>query len=109
MGRSALGEFEHQVLLAVTRLGKESYSVPLVSELETVTGRDVSQAAVFMALRRLERKGLLVSRIDDHAVPATGRVRRYFKLTDEGMESLRRTRRTLVRLWDGLTAELDEV
>ena len=30
MGRIALGEFEHQVLLTILRLGGESYSVPIV-------------------------------------------------------------------------------
>lgn len=84
MPRDNLGEFEHMVLLAILRLGEESYSVPVVLELEERTGREVAQAAVFIALKRLEKKGLLLSRLDDHAVKKTGRVRRYFKLTPEG-------------------------
>ena len=108
MGRDQLGEFEHQVLLAVLRLGGDSYSVPLVAELERLTDRDVAQAAVFMALRRLEAKGLLTSRMDESAVPETGRVRRYFTLTDEGVARLRETRRTLFRLWRGFEAPLDD-
>lgn len=108
MTREQLGEFEHQVLLTVVRLGGESYSVPVVSELSRLTEREVAQAAVFMALRRLERKGLLTSRMDDHAVPTTGRVRRYFAVTADGMERLRETRDTLVRFWDGLESELDQ-
>lgn len=109
MGRDQLGEFEHQVLLAVFRLGGEAYSVPLVAELERLTDRGVAQAAVFMALRRLEDKGLLTSRIDDGTVPETGRVRRYFTLTNHGVARLRDTRRTLFRLWDGFGAQLDDV
>ena len=45
MPRKTLGELEHQVLLAVLRLGGEAYSVPLVLELEERTGREVAQAA----------------------------------------------------------------
>lgn len=108
MGRNTLGEFEHQVMLTVLRLGGESYSVPVVVELERRTGREVSQAAVFITLRRLEKKGLLKSRIDDHAVPDTGRERRYFALTPEGMERLRESRRALVSLWRGVARQLDE-
>lgn len=107
MAKDTLGEFEHQVLLAVLRLGGEAYSVPLVLELEERTGREVAQAAVFIALRRLETKGLLTSRFDDHAVPETGRVRRYFKLTPAAVRRLKETRRELVRLWEGLDATLD--
>jgi len=107
MRGGTLGGFEHQVLLTVLRLGGEAYSVPLVIELEERTGREVSQAAVFVTLRRLENKGLLTSRLDDHAVPETGRERRYFALTPEGRNSLRETRHRLLRLWEGVAGELD--
>lgn len=107
MAKDNLGEFEHQVLLAVLRLGGESYSVPVVLELEERTGREVAQPAVFIALRRLEAKGLLTSRMDDHAVAETGRTRRYFKLTKAALSRLKETRRALARLWEGLDATLD--
>ncbi len=108
MGRDRLGEFEHQVLLATVRLGGEAYSVPLVLELEARTGREVSQSSVFIVLQRLEKKGLLSSRMDDSWKEKTGRVRRYFRLTPEGMERLKETRRDLISLWDGIGATLDE-
>ena len=108
MPRETLGEFEHQVLLTILRLGGEAYSVALVVELEAASGREVSQAAVFIALRRLEEKGLLHSRLDDHAVEETGRVRRYFKLTPEALRRMKETRRVLVHLWKGIEPLLDE-
>lgn len=108
MGRNHIGEFEHRVLLATLRLGDEAYSVPLVLEIEKRTGREVSQSSVFIVLQRLEKKGLLVSRIDDTAKSRTGRVRRYFRLTPEGMKQLREARRDLIALWDGIDAMLDE-
>ena len=63
MGREALGEFEHPVLLTILRLEAESYSVPIVLELEDRTGKNVAPAAVHIALTRLEQKGLLRSRL----------------------------------------------
>jgi DNA-binding PadR family transcriptional regulator len=107
MSRDTLGEFEHMVLLAILRLGGEAYSVPIVLELEERTGREVAQAAVFIAMKRLEKKKLLTSRMDDHAVKETGRVRRYFQLTEVGREKLRETREALVSLWDGVATQLD--
>ncbi len=108
MTRTTLGEFEQQVMLAILRLQGESYSVPIVLELEERTGREVAQAAVFIALQRMENKGFMTSRLDDEAVQKTGRVRRYFKPTEAGLERLRRARRAAVRLWDGLEGLLDE-
>ena len=108
MGRDRLGEFEHRVLLAILRLGGEAYSVPLVLELEEKTGREVSQSSVFIVLQRLEKKGLLSSRIDDSNRKETGRVRRYFELTPEAMKRLKESRKALFALWEGIGPQLDE-
>ena len=107
--RDTLGEFEHQVLLAILRLGEEAYSVPIVLEIEECTGKRPSQAAVYIVLRRLEEKGLLTSRLDDHAVPTTGRTRRYFQTTPTALRLLKATRQRLFGLWDGLETRLDDV
>jgi DNA-binding PadR family transcriptional regulator len=104
MGRDSLGELEHQVLLAILRHGGESYSVPVVLELEERAGRDVAQAAVFIVLRRLEEKGFLRSRMEEDS----GRSRRYFRITASGMHRLRESRQTLLQLWEGLDAALDK-
>ncbi|UCC24361.1 MAG: helix-turn-helix transcriptional regulator [Gemmatimonadales bacterium] len=107
MGRDVLGEFEHQVLLAIMRLGRESYSVPVVLELEECTGREISQSAVFVVLRRLEKKGLLTSRMDDNGDGESGRTRRYFALTPAALTRLQESRATFQRLWEGLQTDLD--
>lgn len=107
MGRGALGEFEHQVLLGALRLGDDAYSVALTLELEGRTGRDVAQAAVYITLRRLEKKGYLSSRLDDRALSETGRERRYFSITPQGMEKLRESREMLLSLWDGVAGVID--
>lgn len=107
MPRDALGEFEHQILLAILQQGGESYSVPIVVELEERAGREVTQAAVFIVLRRLEEKGLLVSRFAE-SEDGPARSRRYFRLTAPGMQRLREVRQTLMRLWDGVAGALDE-
>lgn len=106
MTRDSLGEFEHQVMLAILQQGGESYSVPVVLELEQRAAREVRQAAVFIALRRLEEKGLLRSRLEA-AEDAVGRPRRYFRITALGMRRLRESRQALLRLWEGIDTALD--
>lgn len=108
MGRSSLGEFEQQVLLVILRLGRESYSVPIVAELEARTGRAVAVSAVYVALRRLEAKGLLTSRLEAPAESGEAHPRRHFALTDAALEPLRSARQSLLSLWDGLEPVLDD-
>lgn len=108
MSRKGLGEFEHQVLLAILRLGGETYSVPVVIELEEVSGREVSQAAVYIVLRRLEEKGLVSSRMEGAAETESSRNRRYFRLEPVAMERLRESRKMMTRFWDGIEEVLEE-
>jgi PadR family transcriptional regulator PadR len=99
MGSRKLHHFELQILLAMLRGGVETYSVPLVLALEKHGGRPVAQAAVFIALSRLEKKGLVTSRLEE---PDGGRARRYFKLTREGLAAVREHHLEHARLWRGL-------
>jgi DNA-binding PadR family transcriptional regulator len=99
-----LGGFEHQVLLAMMRLNRETYSVPIVRELEKATGRSVAPAAVYMTLRRLQERGLLTTRMAPPPKGQGGRERRLFRVTAEAVALLKSTRASLDRLWDGIEA-----
>lgn len=101
-----MGDLEHQVLLATLRLKGEAYSVSVVLEIEERTHRSPAQSAVFIALRRLEEKGLARSQLEKKS-PESGRPRRYFEITATGVEKLRKMRESLLGLWDGIAAELD--
>lgn len=108
MTRKGLGEFEQQVLLTTLRLGGEAYSVPIVLEMEERLGAPVSQAAVYIALRRLEERGLVASRIEGAGEARSGRERRYFRLLPEALALLRRTHETQARFWEGLEQSLED-
>lgn len=98
--KTALGETEHHVLLAATRLGPHADTVGIVRELEARTGRSVAPAAVYIALRRLEEHRMVRSRL----VTRQGetRSRRTFEVTAAGRDLLRTSRERLLRLWEGL-------
>jgi DNA-binding PadR family transcriptional regulator len=101
-----LGELEHLVLLAILRLGDSAYGVPIVDELRRHTRRPILRPSVYLALRRLEEKGLIRSRLGDPEPRRGGRARRHFELRASGLAVLRESRRTLSSLWDGVV--LDE-
>jgi PadR family transcriptional regulator len=101
MPRTALGDVEHFVLIALLHLEGESYSVAIMEEVRHRTGRPVAKAAVYIALRRLEEKGLLASRVGEATPERGGRAKRFFRLTPAGRRQLRDVRETFVRMWAG--------
>jgi DNA-binding PadR family transcriptional regulator len=101
--KSALGEFEHHVLLAALRLDDDAYTTSILAEMERCTGREVSAAAVYIALRRLERAGLVRTRLIRSLELGERRKRRYVRVTATGVDMAREARRRFVNLWNGLT------
>jgi len=101
--REYLGEFEQVVLLALARLRGPAYGAEIHTEILDRTGRDVSIPAVYVTLKRMERKGLVDSVVAEP--PEGGRATRNYRLLPEGEEALARSRALLERLWDGLGAE----
>lgn len=97
-GREYLGEFEQVVLLALARLGEGGYGAEIHREILDASGRDVSIPAVYVTLKRLERKGLVTA--STHRPKGGGRAVRIYTLEPEGREALHRSRELFERLWD---------
>ncbi len=104
MSRTALGDVEHFVLIALLHLDGESYSVPIMGEIQARTGRGVAKAAIYIALRRLEEKGLVASRVGEATAERGGRAKRLFKLTPAGRKQLREAREAFEQMWAGAEA-----
>lgn len=102
MTRESLGEFEQLVLLAILHLGDGAYGVPIAAEIERRTKRDVSPAAVYVTLRRLEQKGLLSSTMSAPTPERGGKARRCVRITGAGRDSLSASRQVLDSMWKGL-------
>jgi DNA-binding PadR family transcriptional regulator len=100
--KESLGEFEHHVILAALRLGEDAYTGSILLELEGRTGREVSAAAIYIALRRLEAAGLIRSRVRTGIERNERRERRYVRVTADGLRLAREARRRLEHLWRGL-------
>jgi DNA-binding PadR family transcriptional regulator len=108
MARSGyLGEFEQIVLLAILRLGENSYGVPIRHEIESRTGRSLTVGALYSTLERLEDKGYVTSHYGDPTPERGGRSRRYFKVKPLGLRVLRETREELVAMWEGLESQVN--
>jgi len=107
MNRVDLGDMEHLVLLAILRLGPDAYGIPILDEVRDRSGRDVSRATVYVALKRLEQKGLVASRLGDSTPERGGRAKRYYKLKPSGLKALRESRAMFLDLWRDFESVLD--
>jgi DNA-binding PadR family transcriptional regulator len=102
-----LGELEYLVLIAIVRLGPNAYGVPIVDELRRHTRRAILRPSVYLALRRLEDKGLIRSKMSAPESRRGGRARRLVELTAAARRQLRESQQTMKSLWQGV--RLDEV
>src|SRR3954466_9162919 len=107
MTRSAVGQLEHVVPLAILRLGDTAYAPAILEEIESRTGKPASPGSMYVTLDRLEEKGLIRSRLGDADEERGGRPRRYVTVTAFGMRELRASRTALLKLWRGLEGVLE--
>ena len=106
-----LGEFEHQVMLALRRLKDDAYGMRVRREIQSRTERSVSIGSVYATLDRLEQKGYVLASFGASGPDARGRARKYFRLTPDGAQAVLRNREAINRMTEGLAVreELDAI
>lgn len=94
-----LGEFEELILTMVGILGDEAYGNALVLEIKKQLDRDVNLSAVHITLYRLEDKGLVKSRFGGATATRGGRRKRFFQITNTGMNLVKEMQIQRMKLW----------
>ena len=102
MAPTLLTDFELMILLAILRAGEEAYGVVIAREIESTAKRSVLLGAIYAALERLERNGLVASKLGEPTATRGGRAKRYFHVTPQGLRAVKDTRRALVALWSNV-------
>ena len=103
-----IGEFEQIILLATLRLGSNAYGSTIRQLLSELIHRDVTIGALYTTLERLEKKGLVKSRLGEATAERGGRAKKYFNVTGQGQEALSRSKSALTTLWQGLSLNKTE-
>lgn len=102
---ASLSRLELLVLLALARLGDEGYGVAVHAAIADATAKDVSMAAVYVAMERLEEQGLTKTRISEPRPERGGRSRRHHALTADGKAAIRLERSVMDQMWKGLSLD----
>lgn len=104
--KTALGEFEQLIMLAVLRLGPDAYGVAIRRQIQEQTGRNVAAGAIYTALGRLENRGFVTSRVGESAPERSGQRRKYYEIQPHGAAALYRTYTQLQNMAEGLVPQL---
>ena len=64
--------------------------------------RDVTIGALYTTLERLEKKGLVESKMGEATAERGGRAKKYFKVSAQGQSALKRSKQALSNMWQGL-------
>jgi len=99
-----LGEFEQLVMATTLILGENAYGMTIHEEVERMVDskRDVSLGAVYITLDRLEQKDFVKSWYSGATPGRSGRVKRFFELTETGKTALRTSMTIMAKLVDEL-------
>lgn len=104
----SLGRFEELILLALLRLGPDAYGLAVRREIEERTAREVSTGALYTALKRLEERGLVSSRMGEPTPERGGRRKRHYQLEAPGILALRSSYLDYTRMAEGLGRKIRE-
>ena len=103
-----LGEFEQLILLALAALeASDAYGVPIREIIQRRTGRSISAGAVYTALDRLSKRGLVTSRLGEPTAERGGRRKRLYRLEPAGARELARSVRAVTEMSRGVLGRLD--
>ncbi len=99
MRETNLREFEELVLLAVRMNGDAASGATIQQALDQEARRAVSLGAIYTALDRLARKGLVESWMGEPTPVRGGRRKRHYRLTHEGFGQLTEVHRIRNNMW----------
>lgn len=94
-----LTKLEEFVLLAILNLDENAYLVTIQNYLEEQAETTLSFGTLHVMLRRLEQAELITHYIGEATAKRGGKAIKYFKLTKDGIESLKEIQKVNEAMW----------
>ena len=98
-----LSQIEEMILWAVWRLQGNAYGVTLRESLAEATGRIIPYGTLYSALARLSRIGFVFRTTGDPTPKRGGRSKNYYRITPDGLSTLKEALELKKSLWDPKT------
>ena len=98
-----LTRLEEQILLSVWRLEDDAYGLAIYDHIQRITEKDLAIGGIYFPLERLVKKGYLRAIQGEPTPVRGGRSKRYYRLTELGVDEMLKTRRIQDAFWDGIS------
>jgi PadR family transcriptional regulator PadR len=99
-----LGDFEVLLLQVLSQMDPGPDGAVIRESAEASAGRLIAPGAIYTALDRLERRGMVTSRLGDPTAKRGGKRRRLYQLEPAGHAALSDARASLMSLVEALAA-----
>ncbi len=96
-----LTKFEELILLSVWRQKENAYGTTIFKHLQEITKKKISLGGVYFPLDRLAKKGYLNSFRGEATEKRKGLSKRYYVLTDKGINALNDLKQVNDSMWQG--------
>lgn len=96
----SLGNLEETVLLIVAVMPDEAYGYTVSEAYHQHMGSRISISAIHTVLKRLEKKGLIASKMGGATAERGGRRKRIFEVTKIGLNTLEQIQNNRMKLWN---------
>lgn len=93
---------EELLLMAIANLKERAYGVEILKFVSHKTHTDWSIGSIYVPLDRLARLGYVESYQGEPTSQRGGRSKRYFKITQSGIEALRESLRVQKEMLEGI-------
>lgn len=93
-----LGTLEEMVLI-ILLMKEETYGVEIAKEYEQQTKQSISLPAIHVVLKRLEKKGLVASKLGEPTAERGGKRKRFYKATNQGYEVTKTLQERRTEIW----------
>ena len=104
-----IAEFEQVVLLSLLRLGNGTWGAAIRRDIRERIGRELPVSVVYVTLQRMEQKGMVKSYVGEPTAERGGRRRRHYLIDAPGEQALGRSYRALMKMCEGLEAQLENL
>ena len=101
-----LTKLEELILLSVWRLGKSAYGTTIFRHIRSVTKKKISLGGVYFPLDRLTKQGYLRAYYGSATEERKGLSKRYYQLTEKGIDALNDAKRINDIMWADFGASL---
>jgi DNA-binding PadR family transcriptional regulator len=97
-----LTRFEEQIMLSVWKLKEEAYGTSIYQYIKGITNKKLAIGGIYFPLERLVKKGYLEAFQGEPTPVRGGQSKRYYRLTELGLQELLKSKAVQDEFWKGL-------